>query len=72
MKNSAHSNGFTLIELLAVIAIIAILSSILVAGMARVREADFNVGKLSLDWVVFTYGHIHLPVHLLFIRNGYF
>ena len=39
MTESVHKKGFTLIELLMVIAIIAILSSILVPGMARVREA---------------------------------
>ena len=39
MKDSVHKEGFTLIELLMVIAIIAILSSIMVAGMSRVREA---------------------------------
>jgi len=39
MTDSLHKKGFTLIELLMVIAIIAILSSILVPGMARVREA---------------------------------
>ena len=39
MNDSVHNKGFTLIELLMVIAIIAILSTILVAGMARVRKA---------------------------------
>ena len=39
MTDSQHKKGFTLIELLMVIAIIAILSSILVPGMARVRKA---------------------------------
>ena len=39
MNDSVHKKGFTLIELLMVVAIIAMLSSILVAGMARVRKA---------------------------------
>ena len=39
MNDSVHNKGFTLIELLMVVAIIAILSSILVAGMARMRKA---------------------------------
>ena len=39
MTESVHKKGFTLIELLMVIAIIAILSSILVAGISRVRGA---------------------------------
>ena len=38
MNDSVHNKGFTLIELLMVVAIIAILSSILVTGMARVRK----------------------------------